>query len=129
MTLPESSRNWVLSGTALLANNRVAFLENTRTGTTILLHEGDATDAGRIVRIDSDHFDLGADGQIVSIPIGSGLDGTPRETVAATQPTSGPADVTGDTQPSDADAAAPTPPMSSVEAAMRARREQELSHH
>ncbi|MEX0775581.1 MAG: hypothetical protein WD042_07680 [Phycisphaeraceae bacterium] len=143
-----AARYWVLSGTALTSDERVAFLENTRTGATVRAHEGDATEAGRITQVDRDSIELDANGQRSTVAIGLTLDGreplttaptaapatVPTMPAAATSPASVPGSSDGLEESPVATQAAPTtnpaaPPGDSSEAEMlrrmRERRNQE----
>lgn len=116
---------WMLAGTALLSNERVAFIENARTGETSRVKEGETTGAGRVVKVHQDGVDMESDGRTVRIVIGGAI-GNGEVTASGVSATTGPAPVAA----SPGGEAASVPPMSSDEAAilerLKARRAREM---
>lgn len=111
---------WVLAGTAILAGDRVAFLEDTGTRATIRAREHDTTPMGRITRIAIDHIRLDTGREERVVKIGTTLSGQPlatTETPSAAATTTPAATVTSPTDASLID----------IIARMRARREQETN--
>src|SRR5690606_24504173 len=47
-TPPVSGNPWVLAGTAILNSDRIAFVEDIRTGAVLRVREGDMVDAARV---------------------------------------------------------------------------------
>jgi hypothetical protein len=122
---PPPGRAWVVSGTAILTDDRVAFLENTATGTTMRVREGELTEAGRILRIAYDQIEVETPAGIVWIAIGSTLTGEAPSTASASTPDESPAAAAPGATGGQAAIPAPSPAEAAILERLRARRAQE----
>ena len=72
---PRPERYIVLTGVVQRGEELIAFLENTRTGTTSRARIGDAVAQGRLANITLDYVDYESEGQTARIEIGKNLEG------------------------------------------------------
>lgn len=119
-----SASAWALTGTAIVNGERVAFLENTRTGDTMLATIGTSIASIKVIAIDSDGIEIGKEGHTQRVAVGVQLDGSSRASYSG----SGMNSSTPSTQPSGGSSSGTGSPggsADSIEERMRARRRQE----
>ncbi|MCX5662293.1 MAG: hypothetical protein NTW19_21650 [Planctomycetota bacterium] len=118
---------YVLTGTAVQAKERVAFIENTREGVTAQVRADDFTAAGKVIAVEPEGLRIESGDSSRMIAVGEGLDG--QMAVPAARPPS--AEAGGASKSGEASGAGGAPAVSPAEAAlierMKARRSQELS--
>lgn len=119
---------WVLTGVVTHGDRSIAFVENTATGTTTRVREGETIASLHVVRIDSQRIELEADGSSRMVSIGSSLDGT-EPPAAGSLPASATssAPVNGSDGAASADRPAPSAAEMSTIEKLKARRAKELA--
>jgi len=75
-TRPSRNESWLLTGTAILDDRSVAFVENTTTGAAKRLKVGDLIDGNRVAKIESAGVDIEAGGGTRRVALGASFDGS-----------------------------------------------------
>lgn len=90
-----TSASWVLTGTAIVDGERVAFLENARTNETTRVKAGSSIGSLKVIVVDNEGIGFGRDGRTQRAAVGLQLDGSPRgsggsSNLLSTTPTTAP---------------------------------------